>query len=640
MPELNRRSVLRAAGITAVGAVALPSAANAATADETPVITVRPRLRKSPVSPYLTGVNNNKWYGDANGMWDPAADAPEPGVAESVARTGIGLIRYPGGTSANLFDWKRAIGPQDERECQVDASAGAPVDSRYGPDEHMRFLELIGADAQIMVPFAGSTPADIADWVAYLNSSTGPWARLRAANGHPEPYHVRYWEIGNEIDRTGERYWLSADSDQAMRQYAFGGTQRQLGQPVGTRCDHRSAAAVSSGAPGQQFTVWYPPVVPESQIVYVGGTPWQPIAELSQASGTDEVYEIDPATGAIGFGDGTHGAIPPAGGAITADYDSGPHAGFLDFYRAMKAADPDIDVLASWAPVTAETGRGGVSFPQLMAEHGHAADYDGMTIHPYTNFARDFGITGFSSDLEGHDDHMLGEAAATQLVEELLAEVRKYAPRKTYVALSEFGALFFGAHDASIFPEYNTAMSHVLYMASQWARYADLGLPWVIGNTLVSDAPTGLRAVLGGAPQFVYTAEAVAREQLAPIVHGGGYVVGTDVYANPVVSTHSTPLGSSYSALTTTATIDRDGGLHIVVVNRSPLSPVAARIVPAGFDYRLPVEISVVSGASFASFNSAEHPHDVTIEQRTLTGADLTWTFAAHSVTVLRLRPR
>lgn len=182
-------------------------------------------------------------------------------------------------------------------------------------------------------------------------------------------------------------------------------------------------------------------------------------------------------------------------------------------------------------------------------------------------------------------------------------------------------------------------MLHVLYMASQWTRHAESGLPWATGNTLVSDAPTGLRAVLGGAPQFVYTAEAVAREQLRPVVHGGGYVVLNQVHGNPAVTAQPTPLGSPYPALTTTAPLDRDGVLNIVVVNRSPQSAVTARIVAAGFARRSPVEVAVVSGASFASFNCADHPEDVAIERSRLTGRELLWSFAAHSVTVIRLRP-
>lgn len=645
MPELNRRQALQLFAAATAGAVAatLPASATADTVDgPTTVLKPDPEDRGPAVSRMLTGVNNNLWFDDSQGLWDSSTHSPNPDVVAKTGRAGIGLVRYPGGTSANLFNWKGAIGPEDQRSCQVDGRGNSePVDSRYGPDEHMQFVHAVAAQAQIMVGFAGTTAADAADWVAYMNAPQGtPWGDKRAANGHPEPYGVRYWEIGNEHDRVGERYWLSADTDTAIRQYAFGGSQRQTGQPVGTECDHRPSAAVSDGSPGQRFRVWFPPVVPGSQAVIVDGITWQPIDRLDAAGPDDEVYVIDPATGWIGFGDGNHGRIPPEQSQITADYDSGPHDGFIDFYAAMKAVDPDIDVLATWAPITAETGRGGVSFPQLMAEHGHGADYDGMTIHPYTNFARDFGITGFTSEASGHDDYMLGEAAATTMVEQLIAEVRQYGSPDAYVAVSEFGALWFGSHDATVYPHYDTAMSHVLYMASQWAHFATLGLPWAEGNALISSTSTGLRAVLGGQPGFVYTAEAVVRQQLQPFVAGGGHVVGCPVIDNVTVPTASTPLGSSYPALVATAAVDQDDDLIMLVVNRSVDQQIQSQIVvPQAYGPRVNIRATVVSGSAFDDYNSADHPDDVQIRPAgagTETGS-IAWSFAAHSVTLLQL---
>lgn len=45
---------------------------------------------------------------------------------------------------------------------------------------------------------------EMADWVAYCNATSGPFAELRVANGHPEPFNVTYWSVGNE--RSGKLY--------------------------------------------------------------------------------------------------------------------------------------------------------------------------------------------------------------------------------------------------------------------------------------------------------------------------------------------------------------------------------------------------------------------------------------------------
>ncbi|CDR02402.1 alpha-L-arabinofuranosidase [Streptomyces iranensis] len=449
MSEIGRRHFLYGAAAVAAGVMGTGCTPEDLTKSSdsggVPVVAIDAQRRSFKVSPHMTGVNGAKWYDDAYGMWDSKLNRPAPGIVGKIRKSGIGMIRYPGGTSSNLFNWKGAIGPQADRTRQVEGQKGEPVDSRFGPDEYMAFIRETGATPEIMAPFANSTPQEIADWVAYMNAPQGTkWGDLRARNGHPEPYRVRYWEIGNELHGAKQRYWMSADDDKAMRQYAFGGTQRQKRQRVGTPTDHRPSASVSNGQPNQTFTVWYPPVTPKTQTIRVDDTTWHEIANLTSAGADDLVYTFDPSNGTIHFGDDRHGKIPQNGAKITADYDSGPHAGFVDYYTKMKAVDPTIDVLAVWAPIEAGKLAGGKSFPELLAEHGHADKYDGMAIHPYTNFSRDLKATRFPDKRAGHDYQMLGDEAAAKMVSDLTALVQKHGKEGAYVAVSECGALFFG----------------------------------------------------------------------------------------------------------------------------------------------------------------------------------------------------
>ena len=65
----------------------------------------------------------------------------------------------------------------------------------------MRLCEYIGAEPLICVRWTGKQPEDAAAEVEYANGSTETrWGALRAKNGHPAPYHVKYWQIGNEVD--------------------------------------------------------------------------------------------------------------------------------------------------------------------------------------------------------------------------------------------------------------------------------------------------------------------------------------------------------------------------------------------------------------------------------------------------------
>ncbi len=647
---IKRRGFLQGAAALAVGTTVVGCDVDVIPGgdDETPssgpVIAIDAGAGGPKVSPLMTGVNGAKWYDDGFGMWDAKENAPDPDVVKKVKQSGVGLVRYPGGTSSNLFNWQGAIGPQADRTGQVEGKQGAPVDSGYGPDEYMAFVKAADLTPQIMAPFVGSTPDEIADWVAYMNAPEGTkWGDLRAENGHPEPYRVRHWEIGNELFGKHQRYWMSADDKTALRQYAFGGTQRQRRQPAAKPADHRPEAGVSDGEPDQTFTVRYPPVVPESQAVHVNRVSWHQVDDLSSANARDRVYTFEPGSGTICFGDGRHGRIPPEGAKITVDYDSGPHAGFVDFYKAMKAADATIDVLACWASIDSGEYTTALSFPRLMAKHGHADEYDGVSIHPYTDFSRDLKISSFPDKRAGHDFQMIGELAAGKMVTDLQADVRKYGKDDAYVAVSECGALFFGGkRNTKAYPEYAYAMSHALYMASQWARFTAAGIPWTAGNDLIGERPGVSRTLLGGAPGFIRTPDALVREQLRGFFHGGGHAVETGVRDNVKVSARETVLGSSYSALMATAAIDDDGALGIVVVNRSPDKDIKARIQPEQFRHAGSVEVSVVSGDSYDDFNDARHPHAVGIEKTkaVLRSQEFSWTFTAHSVTLLRCAAR
>ena len=90
-----------------------------------------------------------------------------------------------------------------------------------------------------------------------------------------------------------------------------------------------------TGEPNQLATLVHTPVLPETLRLSVGGELWQPIDDLTAAAAevavasspataaAAKVYTLDPASGEIRFGDGAHGARPPAGAALVAAYAYG-----------------------------------------------------------------------------------------------------------------------------------------------------------------------------------------------------------------------------------------------------------------------------------------------------------------------------
>ena len=118
------------------------------------------------------------------------------------------VLRYPGGLAANNFAWKPGVGPIETRDPNF-TETGVP--QTFGTDEFLQYCKELRAEAILVVNVSVTgqrqgTVQDAADWVEYCNApndGSNPgggvdWAAQRAANGHAEPYGVKYWELGNE----------------------------------------------------------------------------------------------------------------------------------------------------------------------------------------------------------------------------------------------------------------------------------------------------------------------------------------------------------------------------------------------------------------------------------------------------------
>lgn len=109
------------------------------------------------------------------------------------------VIRFPGGCFADCYHWEDGIGERDRRPVRKNLHWGGYEDNSFGMDEYIEFCRAIGCEPMICVNFGSGTAGEAANWVEYCNGSADtPYGRLRAANGHPEPYSIRYWDIGNE----------------------------------------------------------------------------------------------------------------------------------------------------------------------------------------------------------------------------------------------------------------------------------------------------------------------------------------------------------------------------------------------------------------------------------------------------------
>ena len=76
---------------------------------------------------------------------------------------------------------------------------GAVQPNDIGTDEFMTLCRLLGVEPYITVNAGIGDAWSAAEYVEYANGEVStPMGQLRAANGHPEPYDVKFWGIGNE----------------------------------------------------------------------------------------------------------------------------------------------------------------------------------------------------------------------------------------------------------------------------------------------------------------------------------------------------------------------------------------------------------------------------------------------------------
>jgi alpha-N-arabinofuranosidase len=110
-----------------------------------------------------------------------------------------GVYRFPGGNFVSAHEWRDAIGDPDKRAPKFDPVWSAVQPNDVGTAEFMDFCKLVNVEPYISVNAGSGDAWSAKEYVEYCNgASTTPMGHMRAENGHREPYHVKYWGIGNE----------------------------------------------------------------------------------------------------------------------------------------------------------------------------------------------------------------------------------------------------------------------------------------------------------------------------------------------------------------------------------------------------------------------------------------------------------
>ena len=158
-----------------------------------------------------------------------------------------GMYRFPGGNFLSAHEWREAIGDPDKRPPRWDPVWSAVQPNDVGTDEFMVLMELLGVDPFISVNSGFGDAWSAAQLVEYANgAATTPMGRLRVANGHPAPYNIKWWGIGNEM--YGE--WQFGNmplSQYAVKHNLFAKAMRQVDPSI---------TLLATGATPEEMTIY------------------------------------------------------------------------------------------------------------------------------------------------------------------------------------------------------------------------------------------------------------------------------------------------------------------------------------------------------------------------------------------------
>lgn len=175
---------------------------------------------------YVVGPINRRLFGSFiehmgravyTGIYEPGhPTADEEGfrqdVIELVKELGVTGIRYPGGNFVSGFQWRDSIGPKDQRPRRLDLAWRSTETNQVGLHEFASWVRKVGGELMYAVNLGTADTKDALDVVEYANIAKGSTlSEERITNGQPDPFGIRMWYLGNEMDGPWQVGHSSAD---------------------------------------------------------------------------------------------------------------------------------------------------------------------------------------------------------------------------------------------------------------------------------------------------------------------------------------------------------------------------------------------------------------------------------------------
>ena len=140
------------------------------------------------------------------GIYEPGHPSAGPSglrqdVLEVIRELNLSIIRYPGGNYTSSYDWKDSIGPREKRPVRADLAWLSLEPNTFGLNEFSAWVRLLPADILMTLNMGTKGLEDAVALLEYCNfNGRSSWSDLRRSHGHPAPYDIIHWCLGNEID--------------------------------------------------------------------------------------------------------------------------------------------------------------------------------------------------------------------------------------------------------------------------------------------------------------------------------------------------------------------------------------------------------------------------------------------------------
>ena len=633
--------------------------------DNNIVLTVDSNTSKRDIDRSLFGINHRYAF-NGYGSFDPSTGKVRDDFEELYKNANFGSIRYPGGTISNLFRWKDSIGSEENRKNQIHGfySAAQGIEPNVGLDEIGSFSEKNNSELVYVYGLGRGTANDAADLVEYLNAEVGTnpnggiaWAEVRKNNGHSEPYNVRYFEIGNEMNQggkdgsTSQMYWTQAQGGKAIERYINGGTITFTKQEVVEPENWNSSTAKSNGQANQVKYMRYANTIPgrgssineeyekdtftavekNSVEVYVNNVKWNNVSDIKKA-GKANAVEIDYFTGEIKFGDGINGNIPAANSNITVSYKV-KKDGFIKISEAMRETMNQINETSNTnKEIHIYSGYEGKEFVNMMNTQGKNDLYDGITIHPYS------GDPGSTGEQFYNNAMKLSETTAYNRVKEYV----DIMPEGKVPVISEFG----------IFRSTNPlvrSQTHAVYIAKSIMDYVNLGSPYIQKHCLVDWYSSGAdslgptqQAVIQAVPQNGAT-NGIGDYKFFATPSAHIFEMYNGMFGNEVIESsfnNMLTLSNDVKMFNALASKDENNNIYVAVVNLDINNKQNIKVNLKDIDLtNRKIDVKKLSGNSYDAENTLENPNNVSIESTSFVSnsKELNVELDPHSFTILKI---